>query len=168
MAGLVTGSRVYPTSGIQKRTTRDALVVSADPFFLSHRDRLVKLTARHAMPAIYYGREFAVTGGLKNLRVQFWCGEWKGAWWVEPRRNFRPISTCGFSITTRRDRIKDVGAKLVEHGLVETLADAGQSIWRTLSGIAPSALIFIKANSSSIRFIRYVSGRRSRSWVIRF
>ena len=39
-------------------------MVGADAFFLSRRDQLVGLTARHAMPAIYYLREFAVAGGL--------------------------------------------------------------------------------------------------------
>src|SRR5260370_6559840 len=42
----------------------DALVVSADPFFMSHRDQLTALAARHSMPAIYYAREFAAAGGL--------------------------------------------------------------------------------------------------------
>src|SRR5262245_3534000 len=42
----------------------NAVMVGADAFFLSRRDQLVGLTARHAMPAIYYLREFAVAGGL--------------------------------------------------------------------------------------------------------
>jgi putative tryptophan/tyrosine transport system substrate-binding protein len=46
----------------QQRT--DALVVSADPFFISHRDQLVALAVRHSVPAIYYAREFAAAGGL--------------------------------------------------------------------------------------------------------
>ena len=32
--------------------------------FLVHRDKLVALTARHAMPAIYADREIAEAGGL--------------------------------------------------------------------------------------------------------
>ena len=54
---------------VRQRT--DALVVSADPFFLSHRDQLVALATRHSMPAIYYAREFAAAGGLISYASNF-------------------------------------------------------------------------------------------------
>jgi len=41
-----------------------ALIVSADPFFTSHRDQVVALAARHAIPTIYQWRDFPVIGGL--------------------------------------------------------------------------------------------------------
>jgi ABC-type uncharacterized transport system substrate-binding protein len=41
-----------------------AIVVAADPFFLSRREQLVTLAARHAIPAIYEVRAFAEAGGL--------------------------------------------------------------------------------------------------------
>ena len=40
------------------------LVISTDPFFTSRSEQLAALAARHAVPAIYKGREFAVAGGL--------------------------------------------------------------------------------------------------------
>jgi ABC-type uncharacterized transport system substrate-binding protein len=54
---------------VQQRT--DALVVSADPFFFSHRDQLVALAMRHSMPAIYYAREFVAAGGLISYASSF-------------------------------------------------------------------------------------------------
>ena len=41
-----------------------ALVVHADPYFTTRRDQLVSLAARHAVPTIYYFRDFAAFGGL--------------------------------------------------------------------------------------------------------
>jgi putative ABC transport system substrate-binding protein len=44
----------------------DALVVTTDPIFESQRDRIVTLTAQHAVPTIYALREYAVAGGLMS------------------------------------------------------------------------------------------------------
>jgi putative ABC transport system substrate-binding protein len=49
-------------SFLQQRV--NAIIIGADSHFLSRRDQLVGLAARHALPAIYYLREFAEVGGL--------------------------------------------------------------------------------------------------------
>jgi putative ABC transport system substrate-binding protein len=53
------------------RERANGLIVSADPFFLSHRDQLVALALRHSIPAVYYAREFAVAGGLISYASSF-------------------------------------------------------------------------------------------------
>ncbi len=50
------------------RQHSDALVVSSDPVFLSNRDQLVALAARHSMPSIYFSREFAAAGASSAIR----------------------------------------------------------------------------------------------------
>jgi putative ABC transport system substrate-binding protein len=42
------------------------LLVSVDSFFISQRDQIVALAARHAVPVIYGVREFAAAGGLMS------------------------------------------------------------------------------------------------------
>ena len=46
-----------------------ALVVTADPFFDTRRDRLVALAARHGVPTMYHFREFPVAGGLISYGI---------------------------------------------------------------------------------------------------
>lgn len=49
----------------QARVARvDGIAVSAEPLFDTHRDQLVMLARRHAMPAIYGFREYVAAGGL--------------------------------------------------------------------------------------------------------
>ena len=40
-----------------------ALVVNPNPMFYSIREQIVALAARHAIPTIYYTRDYAVSGG---------------------------------------------------------------------------------------------------------
>jgi putative ABC transport system substrate-binding protein len=51
---------VFDTQGKQF----DALLVGADPFFLSRSGQLLALLARHGRPAIFAQREFVVAGGI--------------------------------------------------------------------------------------------------------
>jgi len=46
-----------------------ALLVSADPFFLSRRLQIVASVARHSIPAMYEWRQFAEAGGLMSYGV---------------------------------------------------------------------------------------------------
>jgi putative tryptophan/tyrosine transport system substrate-binding protein len=43
-----------------------SLVVSPNPMFMNRREQIVALAARHAVPTIYYAREYAVAGGLMS------------------------------------------------------------------------------------------------------
>ena len=48
------------------RERPDALFVSGEPLFTSRRVQLILLAARHAVPAIYAGRQFPEIGGLMS------------------------------------------------------------------------------------------------------
>jgi putative ABC transport system substrate-binding protein len=41
-----------------------ALILGSDALFLTRREPLIALTARHAVPAVYFYREFVTDGGL--------------------------------------------------------------------------------------------------------
>ena len=44
----------------------DALIIGTDPFLLGQRDQLARLAARHAIPTVYFLREFVEAGGLMS------------------------------------------------------------------------------------------------------
>jgi ABC-type uncharacterized transport system substrate-binding protein len=48
-----------------------ALIVANDPMFVNRRDQIVALAARHAIPAMYYSREFTAAGGLLSYGANF-------------------------------------------------------------------------------------------------
>jgi putative ABC transport system substrate-binding protein len=52
------------TNIVQQRAS--ALIVATDPFLLGQRDQLVRLAARHAIPTMYFLREFVEAGGLMS------------------------------------------------------------------------------------------------------
>ena len=51
------------------RQRADALLVSADPFFDTRRDRIIAFAAEHRIPAVYQFRQYAVGGGLMSYGV---------------------------------------------------------------------------------------------------
>jgi putative ABC transport system substrate-binding protein len=53
------------------REGASALFVLSDPLFLSRRERMVELAARHSLPAIYDRRELAAAGGLASYGANF-------------------------------------------------------------------------------------------------
>jgi hypothetical protein len=52
---------------IERRT--DALIITTAPIFSRYRERFVELAERHALPAVYFSREFALAGGLQCLTL---------------------------------------------------------------------------------------------------
>ena len=57
---------------VQQRAT--ALLVTADPFFDTRRDRIVALAGRFKLPAIYQFRDYAVAGGLMSYGISITDG----------------------------------------------------------------------------------------------
>jgi putative tryptophan/tyrosine transport system substrate-binding protein len=49
----------------------DALIITTAPIFTRHKERLVELAERHALPAVYFSREFALAGGLISYGASF-------------------------------------------------------------------------------------------------
>jgi putative ABC transport system substrate-binding protein len=46
-----------------------ALLVAADPFFNTRREKLIEMAARHSVPAIYEFRDFPAAGGLMSYGI---------------------------------------------------------------------------------------------------
>jgi ABC-type uncharacterized transport system substrate-binding protein len=59
-------SEFEPAFDALVRQGAEALLVSADPIFNSRRGQLIALAARHAIPAAYPWREYALAGGLMS------------------------------------------------------------------------------------------------------
>jgi putative tryptophan/tyrosine transport system substrate-binding protein len=66
---VLNAARISDLETVFARLTEEragALLVSADTLFLSARDQIIALAARHAVPAIYQYREMALAGGLMS------------------------------------------------------------------------------------------------------
>ncbi len=57
---------------VQQRAT--ALLVTADPFYDTRRDRIVALAAQFKLPAIYQFRDYVVAGGLMSYGISITDG----------------------------------------------------------------------------------------------
>ena len=58
---------MYPALRSSSRMTSGgagALLIADDPLFRARREQLVGLAQAHAMPTMYFGRDFAAIGGL--------------------------------------------------------------------------------------------------------
>jgi len=49
----------------------DALIIGNDTFLSSRKEQIFARAAQHAIPTIYYEREFAVAGGLLSYGTDF-------------------------------------------------------------------------------------------------
>jgi len=56
------------------REGADALLVGADPFFDTRRDRIIAFAAKRRLPAVYQFREYVVRGGLMSYGVDLPAG----------------------------------------------------------------------------------------------
>jgi ABC-type uncharacterized transport system substrate-binding protein len=61
-----TEGELDPAFATLARGAVQALLVTADPFLYSQRERIVALAARYTIPAIYEARGYAVAGGLMS------------------------------------------------------------------------------------------------------
>jgi putative tryptophan/tyrosine transport system substrate-binding protein len=59
-----TDSQIDAAFGTLATTPADGLVIAADPFFDTRRERLIGPAARSRMPTIYFSRESVAAGGL--------------------------------------------------------------------------------------------------------
>jgi len=59
-----TGGKIDAAFTTLSSKSGGALLVNADPFFFIRRAQITALAARHRIPAVYYDREFAISGGL--------------------------------------------------------------------------------------------------------
>jgi ABC transporter substrate binding protein len=64
--GFLNGQSPDNSAHLVEQQGAGALVLSSGAFFLNRRDQIIALAARHALPAIYPTREFAVAGGLMS------------------------------------------------------------------------------------------------------
>jgi putative tryptophan/tyrosine transport system substrate-binding protein len=65
------------------RSSGGGLVITSGPGAIGHRDLIVKLAARHKLPAVYYERFFALGGGLATYGPDFYDNYRRSAGYVD-------------------------------------------------------------------------------------
>jgi putative ABC transport system substrate-binding protein len=67
MATPVSGAaQIETTIANLSQNSGSALIAASDPFILVQRDAIIRLAAKHRVPAIYYLRQFVSEGGLMS------------------------------------------------------------------------------------------------------
>jgi putative ABC transport system substrate-binding protein len=104
-----------------------ALLITADPYFDTRRDRIVAFAARRRLPAIYQFREYAVAGGLLSYGVSITDGYRQyGAYAAMILKGARPAELpvyqpTKFELVINLKTAKTLGLKISDNLL--TLAD---------------------------------------------
>ena len=104
-----------------------ALLVTADPYFDTRRDRIVAFAARQRLPAIYQFREYAVAGGLLSYGVDITDNyRMRGDYAAKVLKGAKPadlpiLQPTKFQLVINMKTAKDLGIKISDNLL--SLAD---------------------------------------------
>jgi len=98
----------------------EAIIQQADPLFISRREQFALLAARHSIPAIYEGRQFAQAGGLisygPNLaNVYYQVGSYVGKILKGEKAGDLPVvRPTKFELVVNLRAAKAIGLKISE------------------------------------------------------
>jgi putative ABC transport system substrate-binding protein len=73
------------------RAKADAFITATDPILLDRRQQIISFAERHALPAVYFVRQFAVAGGLLSYGPSItWMYRQAGAYVAQILKGARP------------------------------------------------------------------------------
>jgi putative ABC transport system substrate-binding protein len=73
------------------RSKADAFITATDPILLDRREQIVSLAERHALPAVYFTRQFAAAGGLLSYGPSItWMYRTAGAYVAQILKGAKP------------------------------------------------------------------------------